>query len=128
MNDILKIAAAAVAAAICAAVIKKQTPDIGIALTLTAGALILGFSLTSMEAVVSFLDKLSDTAALSPAVLAPVLKVTGIAVISRTAAEICRDAKENGLAVVVETAASALALLVSLPLLQTVLSTITELI
>lgn len=128
MSDVVKIAAVAVTAALCATVIKKQTPEIGIALILTAGAVILGFALTSIEAVTAFMDDLADTAGLSPAVLSPVFKVTGIAIIARTAAEVCRDAKESGLAAFVETAASALALLVTIPLLKTVLSMITGLI
>lgn len=56
------------------------------------------------------------------------LKVTGIALVSRWAAELCRDAGEGGLAAFVETAASALALLVCVPLLKAVLETITELL
>ena len=38
MEDALKICAIAVAAALCAVVVKKQTPEIGIVLTLVAGS------------------------------------------------------------------------------------------
>lgn len=128
MSGAGRLAAAAVAAAICAVVLKKQTPELGIALVLAAGAVILGFALGALEQVVNFLDELAQTAGLAPAVLAPVFKVTGIAIVSRTAAELCRDAKEGGLASFVETAATALALAAAIPLLRTVLSTVTELI
>lgn len=127
MSGALRLAAAAVAAAICAVVLKKQTPELGIALVLAAGAAILGFALSAMEQVSDFLDELARTAGLAPAVLTPVIKVTGITIISHTAAELCRDAKEGGLASFVETAATALALTVAIPLLRTVLNTITEL-
>lgn len=128
MSGAGRLAAAAVAAAICAVVLKKQTPELGIALVLAAGAVILGFALGALEQVVNFLDELAQTAGLAPAVLTPVFKVTGIAIVSRTAAELCRDAKEGGLASFVETAATALALAAAIPLLRTVLSTVTELI
>lgn len=128
MSGAGRLAAAAVAAAICAVVLKKQTPELGIALVLAAGAVILGFALGALEQVVDFLDELAQTAGLAPAVLTPVFKVTGIAIVSRTAAELCRDAKESGLASFVETAATALALAAAIPLLRTVLSTVTELI
>lgn len=127
MSGVLKLAAAAVAAAVCAVVVKKQTPELGIALVLAAGAILLGFALSAMEQVTDFMDELARTAGLMPAVLTPVLKVTGIAIVSRTAGELCRDAKEGGLASFVDTAATALALTAALPLLRTVLSTITEL-
>ena len=128
MTEVMKIAAVAVVAVICSSILKKQTPELATVLALTAGAIILGFSLTSLEAVISFMDSLSDTAGLSPAVLSPVLKAPGISIISHITAEICRDSKETGLATIVETSAAALVLLVSLPLLQSVLTTITELI
>lgn len=128
MSGVLKLAAAAVAAAVCAVVLKKQTPELGIALVLAAGAIILSFALSAVEQVTDFLDELARTAGLAPAVLTPVFKVTGIAIISRTAAELCRDARESGLAAFVDTAAAALALTAALPLLRTVLSTVTELL
>ena len=71
------------------------------------------------------MDTLADTAGLSPAVLAPVIKTAGIAIVTRIAAEVCRDAKESGVASFVETAGAMLALAVSLPLLEAVLRTIT---
>jgi stage III sporulation protein AD len=125
MEDALKICAIAVAAALCAVVVKKQTPEIGIVLTLVAGAIILGLSLGAAERVRSLMDTLADTAGLSPAVLAPVIKTAGIAIVTRIAAEVCRDAKESGVASFVETAGAMLALAVSLPLLEAVLRTIT---
>lgn len=128
MNGVLRIAAAAVAAALCAVVVKKQAPELGLVLALAAGAVILSFAAGALEQITDFLERLADTAGLSPAVLAPVLKVTGIALVSRTAAALCRDASESGVASFVETAAAALALVVSLPLLQSVLSMITQLI
>lgn len=128
MSDAVRIAAVAVTAAICAVVVKKQTPEIGIALALMAGGVVLSLGLASMRQVTAFLDSLADTAGLSPAVLAPVLKVTGIAIIARTAAELCRDAKEGGLASFVETASAALALVVTIPLLKSVLNMITGLL
>ena len=128
MSDIIKIAAIAVTSALCAVVIKKQTPEVGTVLALAGGAVILSFAIASIGSVTAFMSTLADTAGLSPAVLTPVFKVAGIAIISHTTAEVCKDAKEGGLASFVETASAALALLVTLPLLKTVLSMITGLI
>lgn len=121
MSDAIRLAAVGVAAAVCAVVLKKQTPELGLALVLMAGAVILGFALSSLRQVTDFMDELAEFAGLSPAVLAPVMKVVGIAVVSRTAGEVCRDAGEGGLSVFVETAAAALALAVTVPMLRAVL-------
>ena len=62
------------------------------------------------------------------AVVAPVVKTTGIAILTRLAAELCRDAKESGIAAFVETAGAACALCAALPLLETVLDMVTGLL
>ena len=128
MPDMVKIAAIAVAAALCAVVVKKNVAELGMVLALCAGAIILSCSLGALEGVKELMDPLADTAGLSPAVLAPVVKTVGIAVLTRVSAELCRDAKEGGIAAFVETAGAAAALLVSLPLLKTVLSMVTGLL
>ena len=128
MGEIIKLAAAAVAAALCAAVVRKAAPEVSLVLVLAAGVLILTPALDAMGSVVDVMNGLADTAGLSPALIAPVLKTAGIAVLTHVSAAVCRDAKEGGLAAFLEVAGSALALLVALPLLQTVLSMITELL
>lgn len=128
MPDMVKITAVAVAAALCAVVVKKNASELGLVLALAAGTVILGLSLGALEGVRELMDTLGDTAGLSPAILAPVLKTVGIAILTRIAAELCRDAKENGIAAFVETAGAASALFVALPLLRTVLSMVTGLL
>lgn len=122
------MATVGVAAALCSLVLKKQTPELALALTLLAGAVILGFVLPMVGDILDFLQELARTAGLSQAVLEPVIKVTGIAIVARAAAELCRDAGESGLAMFVETAAAALAVLVTLPLLRTVLDVVGQLL
>lgn len=122
MSEMGKLAALAVAAALCAVVVKKQSPEIAMALALAAGAVILLSCVQGLSQLLDLVDELAQFGSLSPAVVAPVVKVAGIAVVTRISAEICRDARESGLAGVVETAGTALALLTALPLLTAVLS------
>ena len=128
MPDMLKIAVLGVAAALCAVVVRKSAAELGLVLALAAGAVILSGALGALEAVRELMDTLADTAGLSPAVVAPVLKSAGIAVLTRLSAELCRDAKESGIAAFVETAGAAVALCAALPLLETVLTMVTGLL
>lgn len=128
MESIVKIAAIAVIAALCAVTVKKQVPELGLAIGLIAGALILGSSVAALKSAKELMETLADTAGLSPVVLTPVIKTVGIAIVTKLAAEICRDAKEGGIAAFVETAGAAGALFVALPLIEMVLSVITELV
>jgi len=128
MEEILKVSAVAVTAALCALVLQKNVQELGLVLALAAGALILGFSLRATEGVLGLMETMSGIAGLSPAVLSPVVKTVGIAIITRVTAEICRDAKESGIAAFVETAGASLALFAALPLLEAVLETMTGLL
>lgn len=128
MESVVKIAAVAIIAALCAVVVKKQVPELGLVLGLLAGALILSFSIPALKSVKELMETLADAAGLSPAVLTPVVKTVGIAIVTKLAAEVCRDAKEGGIAAFVETAGAAGALLVCLPLMEAVLSMIGELL
>lgn len=124
----LKIAAVAVISAICAVVVKKNVRELGLVLALLAGVLILAFALPAVEKTLALMDELAALAELSPAVLTPVVKTVGIAIVTRVSAEVCRDAGEGGIAAFVETAGAATALLTALPLLETVLSLVKSLI
>lgn len=128
MESIVKIAAIAVVAALCAVTVKKQVPELGLAIGLIAGTLILASSVAALKSAKDLIETLADTVGLSPAVLTPVIKTVGIAIITKLAAEICRDAKEGGIAAFVETAGAASALFVALPLIEMVLSMITGLV
>ena len=128
MESVVRLAAAAVAAALCAVVVKQHAREVGAVLALAAGALLLGAALGAIEEVRAMADELGELIGLSPAVLAPVLKTVGIAILTRIAAELCRDAEEGGIAAAAETAGAAAAVLTALPLLRAVLSTITGLL
>ena len=74
------------------------------------------------------LDKLAQAGGLSAGLVEPVLKVTGIAIVTRLAADFCRDAKEGALSSAVETAGTALALAAVLPLMNAVLDMLAQLL
>ena len=124
----MRVAVIAVAAALCAIVVKKQTPEIGFVLVLLSGVLILLLSYPAMENILDLMTALAETANLEPAVLSPVIKTTGIAITTKIAAEICRDAKEGGIASFLETAGAVFALVVCVPLIEAVLSMVGDLL
>lgn len=123
-----QVAALAAIGAVCAAAIKKQTPDVALVMTLCAATLILTVAMTAFRPVRELMDTLAERAGLSVAVLSPVIKTVGVSILTRVTAELCRDAGEGGLASAVEIAGGACALLVCLPLFEAVLELILELI
>ena len=128
MSGIVKVGAAAIAAAVCAVVVRKQAPELGLVLAACAGAVILLYCSGALQAAVELMDKLMEAGGLSAQVVEPVMKTAGIAIVTRLAADFCRDAKEGGLASAVELAGTALALVTVLPLMSAVIEVLTGLI
>lgn len=128
METIVKVAAIALSAALCAVVVRKQTPEIGIILCAVSGTLIISLCTPALKSVLSLMDTLSDTAGIAPAVVSPVIKTLGIGLVTKLAADICRDAKESAVASFLETAGTVTALFVCIPLLETLLSMIGDLL
>ena len=124
METMLKVGAVAVAAALCAVAVKGTARQLALALSLTGAAVILGLALGALEDVVAMAEDLREMAGLSPAVVAPVLKTVGIAVLTQIASQVCRDAGGGGIAAAAEPAGTALALCAALPLLRAVLDTV----
>lgn len=124
METALKVGAVAVTAALCAVTLKGTIRQVALALSLAAAALILTMVLGAAEEVLALAGQLREMAGLSPAVVAPVLKTVGIAILTHTAAAVCRDAGEGGIASAVETGGTVLSLWTALPLLRAVLETV----
>ncbi len=128
MSEAVKIAAAAVAAALCAVVVRRQSPEIALVLGVGGCALVVLYCSGALKSVMELADKLAQAGGLSPQVIEPVMKTAGIAIVSRLAADFCKDAQEGGLASAVELAGTALALAAALPLVSMVLDLLVQLL
>lgn len=128
MSGILSVAAAAVTAALCAVVVRKQSPEIALALGLGGCALLVLSCSGALREALSLADKLAAAGSLSPQIVEPVIKTAGIAVVTRLASDFCKDAKEGGLSSAVELAGTALSLCAALPLMSAVLDLLGQLL
>ena len=126
--DMIALGALGVAAALCAVVVRQKAPELAVVLVMAGCVLLLWETLPVLETIRDVLEELADLAALSPQVLRPMLQTVGLAVVTRLAGSLCRDAGESGLAAFVELAGAAAAVLVALPLLRMVLQLVGELL
>ncbi len=122
--DILKLAALAVTAALCALTIRGRAPELAAALALGAGCLLMGQAMEAVAGVRGLADSLARTAGLSIQVWKPVWKTVGVGVVTRLAAAVCKDAGEGSIGAFLETAGAALALFTALPLVEAVFTTL----
>lgn len=122
--ELLSLAAAGMVAALCAVVVRQRAPEIAFVLAAAACLLLLWNTLPLLETIRDVLRELADLAGLSPTILRPLLQTVGLALVTKLAAALCRDAGEGSVAAFVETAGAAAAVLVALPLLKMVLELI----
>lgn len=120
MELLLKIAAGAVSAALCAAVLRRNGAEFALVVMLAAGIWVMSIALQALGEVVSALSRLSRLAQIDAGLIEPVIKVVGLSVITRVSGEVCRAAGEGGIAAFVEVAGTFLALAAALPLVNAV--------
>ena len=95
--DMIAFAAAGVAAALCAVVVRQKSPEIAAVLALAACVLLLWNTLPLLETIWDVVQELAQLADISPTVLRPLLQTVGLAVVTRLAGSLCRDAGEGAL-------------------------------
>ena len=124
----MRAAAVAVAAALCASVVRRGAPGIALVLILATGAWVLLSILESLDAITVLMEELAQLAGLDQTVVEPVFKTVVLSILTKLTSEICRSAGEGGLAAAVETAGTVLALAVTLPLVHGVLTLMGEML
>ena len=128
MEAMAKLTAVGVTAVVLSAVLKRNTPELALLLTLAAGLWMLSLAAAGLGAAVRLMEELAQQAGLSEALLEPVVKTVALSILTKLTVEICRSAGESGVAAFVETAGAVLALLAALPLVRAVAQMMGELL
>lgn len=125
--NVMKIAGLAMLGAVGALILRRLRPEMGQVLALAAGVLLLAMCMPMLGEIIRGVSALAQTGGVTDETTAPLLKVTAISLMTDFAAQTCRDAGENGLALKTELAGRILMLSLALPAMQTLLSLILSL-
>ena len=128
MPAALRLSGLALAAALLALTVKKQTPELALTLSLCACAMGAGLVLSYARPLVELARELAERAGLEPELTSPLWRCLGMGLLTELASALCADAGEGALAKIVELGGGLLCLVISLPLLQAVLALIRELL
>ena len=110
-------------------ILRAYKPEWASLLRMAVTVVALGLTLTLSATVLSYVTELaSATGALEGEGWPILLKALGVAFLTETAASVCRDSGETGLATWVETAGKLEILLLSFPLIRTVMDTVTDML
>ncbi len=120
MDTLVRGAVIGIAAAVLGLVLKKTSPEAALMLAVAACAAILIGAYEKADEVMSFAGEVAYAGDLTPELTAPVLKCTGIAVVSKISADACRDAGASSAAGAVELVGAVSGIAVSIPLIRSV--------
>ena len=127
MELVAKVTVICLVVALTALLLERETPELGLLLTLGAIAVVMGFALSYYRDVREMAEALLRQAGLDGELFLPVLKIIAISLIARLGGEVCRDSGQKALGAVIDLAGTACALLAAEPLLRKALSLLTQL-
>ena len=126
--NIAAIAALALIAALLAVMLKRYNSELGVVVSIVAGAVILIELLKTVAPILQQMETLFSISGISGEYDLILFKTLGVCYIAQFAADSCRDAGENALASKVEIAGKIAVLLLALPLFESIASTAASLI
>lgn len=128
METVVQIASLAVMAAILSVVVREHQKPLALLLSLGGCVLILVCAMKFLQPVLQVVQQLRELTGLRDAVTAPLIKVTGIGLLTQAAGSVCADAGEKALEKAVEISGTLLGLYAALPLLSSVLALLEEML
>jgi stage III sporulation protein AD len=121
VNEIIKICGVALIGLAATAALRALRSDLASFAGIATGILLLGFAVGTMYPVLGYIAKITENSAFSVYV-ETIVKAMGIAVVAESAADICRDFGENAIGARLEFAAKGLIILLSLPVIESLLA------
>lgn len=122
MELVAKAAVICVVVALTALLLERDTPELGLLLTLAAVAAVMTYALSFYQQVREMLETLMEQAGLDGALFAPILKIVAISLIARLGSDVCKDSGHGALSSLMDMTGTVCALLAAQPLLERTLA------
>lgn len=122
----IKIACIGIVAVFFAMKLKSVQGEYALLVSIAACIVLFGFAVTKLEIIFNGLHTIEEYLSVNRAYIGILLKVVGIAYISEFSANLCKDAGFSGIASQIEMFGKLSILVMSLPILTTLLTTIQE--
>lgn len=126
--EILQIIGIGLLSAILAVVVKKDKPEYAIHISIAAGLIIFIFILGKLATVINVFNNIANKASIDSTYLNIILKIIGISYLVEFGSQICKDSGENAIASKIEIAGKVIILVLSIPILQTLLDLVIKIL
>jgi stage III sporulation protein AD len=127
-DSVIKVLAVSAVGSALYLVIRRDSRDTALLLTLSVAIFIFVLGLNMAGAVTEYIRRLGDSARLPRAAVSVVLKEVGISVLTKLSSDICREAGQLSAASGAEFVGAVAAVYIALPLFETVITTVESLL
>lgn len=124
----LQIAGFAVCAAAMALVMRRLRPESATVLVIAAGALAALMIIPQLGEIIAGVSAMAAAGGVQDGYMTQLLKIGGISLLMDFAAQTCRDANEEGLALKAELAGRVMLIALAMPVMRTLLEQIISLV
>ena len=128
MEIIIKIIGIGFISLISIIILKQYKPEFALYISLVSGIIIIFMVLSQLTEIINLLSSISDKSGISKEFLKLLLKMTGIAILTEFAISTCKDAGENSIASKIEIGSKIIIVSMSIPIISSLLETISKLI
>lgn len=126
--NIIQIVSLALVATFLIIILKQYKTEFAILVSLVACIFIILFSFEKIQIIINLLNDLIVASGINKTFFEILIKITGIAYIVELASSLCVDAGEKAIASKIEFAGKVLIVTMSVPIITTLVETITEVI
>lgn len=126
--DVIKIIGIGLIALIISIILKQYKPEFAIYASIIAGIAILLMSVSNLTGIINLLKDISSKANINSKFLGIILKITGIAILTEFAVNICQDSGEKAIANKIDIGGKVIIITVSLPIVSSLLETILKVV
>jgi len=128
MDVFIKAVTAALITVVLCLIVAKRDKDMSLLLTVVCCCMLVTVAVTYLEPVFSFFRQLQSLGDMDPEILGILLKSVGIGLLSEIVGLICADVGNSALGKALQIVAVALILWISLPLLNTLMGLVGEIL
>ena len=127
--DIFKIVAFSIVTVILITILKSvKKEDFALTLTIISSIILFAFVLAKLESITNLLTNLIEKSGINKDYLTLLLKVTGISYVVELATNICKDAGNSSIASKVEMLGKISIVVLTIPILTSVVTTVLEIL
>ncbi|NLP46596.1 MAG: stage III sporulation protein AD [Epulopiscium sp.] len=126
--DIIQIVVLGLVATILSLILKKQNPEFSLYISIVTGILIFFMTLNKLSIVLDMIKKITQEIEISSVYIQIIFKIIGISYIAEFGSQLCKDAGENAISSKIEFAGKILIMVISAPIIITLMDLITNLL